>query len=202
MTRQRAGPCSYGEKENEVEDPRIRVVHVGVEIPRMKVGTGVSRKILSQVPKFTLNRGEMPLADDSNKEVERMALPQRAGMTAGGWQNTCVDTEVSPLTIVGGQQVQGTVRPAKVRQALEGSVCFVCWLAQSSFIQKGFDEMCLMSPEHWRRVVLRLPFIAECTRASSPYPFLPKVASLSLSKPPTPKSCHQSQAGPDTADGW
>lgn len=81
MTRQRAGPCSYGEKENEVEDPRIRVVHVGVEIPRMKVGTGVSRKILSQVPNI---RGEMPLADDSDKEVERMALPQRAGMTAGG----------------------------------------------------------------------------------------------------------------------
>lgn len=39
------------------------MVHVGV-------GTGVSREILSQVPKFTLNRGEMPLADDSDKKVE------------------------------------------------------------------------------------------------------------------------------------
>lgn len=45
---------------------------------------GVNREILSQVPKFMLNRGEMPLADDSDKKVERTAQPQRAGMMVGG----------------------------------------------------------------------------------------------------------------------
>lgn len=34
---------------------------------------GVNREILNQVPKFTLNRGEMLLADESDKKVERMA---------------------------------------------------------------------------------------------------------------------------------
>lgn len=49
------------------------MVHAGAEIPRMKAGIGVSREILSQVPKFTLNRGEMSSVDDSDKKVERVA---------------------------------------------------------------------------------------------------------------------------------
>lgn len=39
----------------------------------MKAGRGVSREILSQVTKFTLHRGEIPSADDSDKKVEGMA---------------------------------------------------------------------------------------------------------------------------------
>lgn len=50
----------------------------------MKAGRGVIWEILSQVTKFTLNRGEIPSADDSDKRVEGMASPQRAGMIMGG----------------------------------------------------------------------------------------------------------------------
>lgn len=56
-----------------VENPRTCMVHAGAEIPRMKAAIGVSREILSQVPKFTLNRGEMSSVDDSDKKVERVA---------------------------------------------------------------------------------------------------------------------------------
>lgn len=48
---------AVGKKETGVENRRIWMVHVGIEIPRMKAGTGVSREILSQVTKFTLNIG-------------------------------------------------------------------------------------------------------------------------------------------------
>lgn len=76
-------------KETGVENPRLSMVHVGVEIPRMKARRGVSREILSQVTKFTLNSGyhqQMTVT-----EAERMAQPQRAGMTGGGRKTTCVN---------------------------------------------------------------------------------------------------------------
>lgn len=78
---------------------------------------------------------------------------------------------------------------------------FFGWFHHQPFTQKGFDET---GPGAQSTVP------GGCTEPTSsgamhwsqqPFPFLPKVAPLSLSKPPTPKSCHQSQAGPDTADG-
>lgn len=75
---------AVGVKEIGVENPRIWKVHAGVETPRMKTEIEVGREILSQVTKFTLNRGEIPSVDDSDKKVQRMAKPQRAGMIVGG----------------------------------------------------------------------------------------------------------------------
>ena len=71
-----------GAKETGVENPRIWKICVGVEIPRMKAGTGVSRELLSRVSEFP-HRGEMSSADDSDGKAERLPQPRRAGMAVG-----------------------------------------------------------------------------------------------------------------------
>lgn len=60
-------------KENGVENPKIWMICVGVEIPRVNTGTGVSREILSRVPESP-RRGEMSSADDRD---------WKAGMAVG-----------------------------------------------------------------------------------------------------------------------
>lgn len=55
-----------GVKETGVENPGIWMVHVGVDIPKMEAGTGVSRERASQVP-----CREMSSADDSDRKTER-----------------------------------------------------------------------------------------------------------------------------------
>lgn len=50
------------------------MVPVGVEIPRMKAGTE-AREILSQAPKFTVNRGDMSSADGGDRKVKKLAEP-------------------------------------------------------------------------------------------------------------------------------
>lgn len=71
-----------GVKENGAENPRIWMTCAGVEIPRVKTGTGVSREILRRVPKFP-RRGEMSSADDRDWKAERLPQPRRAGMAVG-----------------------------------------------------------------------------------------------------------------------
>lgn len=58
---------SAGEvKEAGVENPRTRMVHVGVDIPKMEAGAGVSRERVGQVP-----CRKMSSADDSERRAER-----------------------------------------------------------------------------------------------------------------------------------
>lgn len=76
------------------------MVPVGVEIPRTKAGTE-AREILSQEPKFTVNRGEMSSTGGGDKRVKKLAEPQRAGLVVGGGKSTSVDSEVSLLTVLG-----------------------------------------------------------------------------------------------------
>lgn len=80
------GTCSLrtsavGVKETAVQNPRIWMVHAGVEMPRTKAGTGVNREILSQVTKFTLNRGYHPQMAVSRRQRGWHSL--RAGMLGG-----------------------------------------------------------------------------------------------------------------------
>lgn len=53
-------------KETGVENPGMRMVRVGVDIPKMEAGAGVSRERVSQV----LCR-KMSSADDSDRKAER-----------------------------------------------------------------------------------------------------------------------------------
>ena len=53
-------------KETGVENPGMRMVRVGVDIPKMEAGAGVSRERVSQVP-----CRKMSSADDSDRKAER-----------------------------------------------------------------------------------------------------------------------------------
>lgn len=53
-------------KETGVENPRMRMVRVGVDIPKMEAGAGVSRERVSQVP-----CRKMSSSDDSDRKAER-----------------------------------------------------------------------------------------------------------------------------------
>lgn len=58
-----------------------------------------------------------------------------------------MDTEVSLLTVLGANMFGAQLSQPKEGQQLQGSVYFVGWF-NHPFIQKGFDEMCLMRAEH------------------------------------------------------
>ena len=160
----------------------------------MEAGTGVSRERASQVP-----CREMSSADDSDRKRDPIASESRRLV---GGRRTRVDAQVSLLTILRGHRYGAHLlgRPKWGSRFRALLVWFAGW-SSHPFIQTGFVELCPLSPEHRVRCCAEAASSAGMHQSQQPFPFLPKVAPLSLSKPPTPKSCHQSQAGPDTADG-
>jgi len=102
------------------------MVHVGVDIPKMEAGTGVSRERASQVP-----CREMSSADDSDRKTER-PHSLREQEARGRPKNTCGRTGVTAYNTQGSQVRSTFIRSAKVGQPLQGSVGLVCWLVQSS----------------------------------------------------------------------
>lgn len=111
------------------------MVPVGVEIPRMKAGTE-AREILSQAPKFTVNRGDMSSADGGDRKVKKLAEPQRAGLVVGGGKEHLSGHRGITADSTRGQHVWGTVKPAK-GGAAASRLCLFCWLVQSPIHSKG-----------------------------------------------------------------
>lgn len=115
-----------GVKETGVENPGMWMVHVGVDIPKMEAGTGVSRERASQVP----CRGMSSAMPETGRQRGPHSLREQEAR--GRPKNTCGRTGVTAYNTRGSQVQSTLIRSAKVRQPLQGSVGLVCWLVQSS----------------------------------------------------------------------